>query len=193
MRNGAAASPLQPPHSSALLLPATHSIATTADPALTDRSILGPLLPFARLDHGMAERVTTPTHRGHSRGSSQTEPQGSSTPESTNKPGDLLTQYQQELDKLRAKTHEGLPFGEMGLSERRLGAIQKEAARQACEALQQFRDIHSVKTEEYQRRSGGKDNWYKDWLPVVLKQQQQLEKALSLAKDVSQRTTSFSL
>ncbi|CAL9750731.1 unnamed protein product [Musa acuminata subsp. burmannicoides] len=45
MRNGAASSPLQPPH-------LTHSIATTADPALPDRSILGPLLPFSRLDHG---------------------------------------------------------------------------------------------------------------------------------------------
>ncbi|CAD5179145.1 unnamed protein product [Musa acuminata subsp. malaccensis] len=143
----------------------------------------------------MAERTDTPTNRSHPRGSSPTESKGSNAPESTNKPGDLLTQYQQELDELKSRIQRpgGLPLNEMGLAERRLGAIQKEAARQACEALQQFRNIHSMKTREYQKRSEGKDNWYKDWLPVVLQQQQQLERALALTKDVSQRTTGFSL
>ena len=141
----------------------------------------------------MAKRIITPNPGSHPGSSSQTKHQGCHTPESTNKPGDLLLQYQQEMDKLRTRTRDGLSFNEVGLSERRLRSIQKEASRQALEALQQFFDVHLIKTKEYQRRSGGKDNWYRDWLPVVLQQQQQLEEALSLVKDVSQRTTSFSL
>ena len=141
----------------------------------------------------MAKRITLPTSRSDTGSSSQTQPQGRYSFESTNESSDLLLQYQQEMDRLTSGTRGGLSFSKMGLSERRLGAIQKEASRQALEALQQFFNIHLIKTKEYQRRSGGKENWYRDWLPVVLQQQRQLEEALSLAKDVSQRTTSFSL
>uniref|UniRef100_A0A804HNJ2 Uncharacterized protein n=1 Tax=Musa acuminata subsp. malaccensis TaxID=214687 RepID=A0A804HNJ2_MUSAM len=61
---------------------------------------------------------------------------------------------QQELDKITVGTRGGLSLNKMGLSERRLGAIQKEASRQAVSALQQFINIHSIKTKEYKKRSG---------------------------------------
>ncbi|THU43495.1 hypothetical protein C4D60_Mb00t02050 [Musa balbisiana] len=103
-----------------------------------------------------------------------------------------VQQYQQKLDELRSGMQRGIPLSQVQATEGELRAIQKEAARQACKALRCL-GIHSAKAREYQRRSGGRDNWYRDWLPTILQQQQQLERALALTEDSAQRINSFCL
>ena len=121
----------------------------------------------------------------------QAQPKGGSLSESNSlQNNSLLFQYTDELTCLQKGKKRLLNDED---STKTLGILQQKAVEQAINALQQYRDIHSLKVEEYRRRSSGKDNWYKDWLPAVLQQQQQLERALALTKDTAQRTPNFSI
>ena len=137
----------------------------------------------------MAGRASNPNAGGYQGGPSETKPKSCSLPQPI--PDDLAEQYLQGIAKLRAGFQTGIPLRDLETVEKELKIIQREAARQACVTLRCLLSIHSAKTEEYQRRSGGKDNWYKDWLPAVLQQQQQLERALTLTQDAAHRLESF--
>ncbi|KAG6492555.1 hypothetical protein ZIOFF_047518 [Zingiber officinale] len=114
------------------------------------------------------------------------------SPSPLNSTQSLVEIYRAKVEEINEETKPGLRLDILHEVEEQLGQIQREAAQQSIKSLQQYREIHSIKLREYRRRSTRR-NWHGDRLPVVQQQDDQLEQALWLVKDVAQRTPSFSI
>ncbi|KAG6484110.1 hypothetical protein ZIOFF_060904 [Zingiber officinale] len=64
---------------------------------------------------------------------------------------DLIKLYRVKVEEINERTKIGLRLDILHKAERLLGQIQNEAAQQAIKSLQQYREIHSIKLQEYKR------------------------------------------
>nr|QDR47992.1 hypothetical protein [Fig badnavirus 1]WVH32575.1 hypothetical protein [Fig badnavirus 1]WVH32579.1 hypothetical protein [Fig badnavirus 1]WVH32583.1 hypothetical protein [Fig badnavirus 1]WVH32587.1 hypothetical protein [Fig badnavirus 1] len=112
-----------------------------------------------------------------------------------NQQNDGLFQQYQNLaeERERILRSGGISFARDNEFRKQLREVEEESARRAIEALEQYRQIHTLKTAQCASWSSpGRDgNYWSDCLPSVRRYDARLEKVLQDLKDASADSLKF--